>query len=295
MVQVFSYQTRSHSKLMDLLDDTHPQYLDINGRTGGQVANGGINAGELLQLLGNPVDGGIVQVDSPAKFKVQATVGNIIGGSAGVVGGIGLDLQSPSNYIPTISYSALRASFSAVLGAISLTHRAINGIGTLSSNGFTLGNIVGLDYLVNAKGSGGGSLVDAIAIRGRFGTISVAPTLTRFAAIVAMTPTPLLAPVYTKAYGVHIEDQSAAMLGIGPHSLHIDDQVFNPNGSLIHAGGITPNEQLLPGAPANLGVITDAQSQHNLAFNENGIVTLRNTRWRTSATLLPTDKVLIGV
>lgn len=56
-----------HGTLNGLLDDDHTQYLLLAGRTGGQSAVGGLNAGDDLDLIGNSSGGdtGIVRIASP--------------------------------------------------------------------------------------------------------------------------------------------------------------------------------------------------------------------------------------
>jgi hypothetical protein len=87
---------------------------------------------------------------------------------------------------------------------------------------------------------------------------------------------------------------SHTRLGTGPHSLHIDDQVLNPNGVLAYFGGVQPNFRLLPGLPPNLGTTTEAASNKYLGFNENGGYAEHNTHWKNFLNLIPSDKVLIA-
>ena len=251
-------------------------------------------------------------IDSATALRFGHAAGPTLAGEAAderlmLAGRLRLDHANPNavtslEIVPTGTISGsvvgVRVAPSAASLASSAIFVAVEGYAVMSvPSAATPTTLRGLNFYGAVAGGGNGAaLAELSCIRTRALTLSYTGTVTAMKGLfIDWLYTLAGAPVITTMHGIHITGLAGS--GAAPttvYGLQIGDIALGTNRYLIEAGPATPSLRLLANSPPNAGSATEGDSQLFLAWMENGVVTLRRTRWRQQSSLLATDKVLIA-
>ncbi|MFA5778352.1 MAG: tail fiber domain-containing protein [Candidatus Paceibacterota bacterium] len=146
-----TYLASNHSLLTGLTDDDHPQYLNINGRSGGQTVIGGTDATDILTIQNTSTTG--TTLTNPAMYL---KVGDSGGTTAMTIlnnGNVGIGTTAPASRF----HLGVAPTASANYGTLSLGGGAFDG----STSGYFVGSASGTSLAVNEVSGYVGNLLDA--------------------------------------------------------------------------------------------------------------------------------------
>ena len=171
------------------------------------------------------------------------------------------------------------------------------------NSGIDVGIMAGLNFAVIPDAVGSTTYDEVAAVRTQVGNLFAGNArvteLTGFHHVPPIAPI-TGSPIYTRYASFWSENPGTAK-ATTVVGLRISDITAGSNKYLIYAGpqtpgpGSIPNLRLDAGLPANAASATEGDSQLQLGFNENGVMILRQTRWKQQSTLAGTDKVMIAV
>ena len=264
--------------------------IDASGNiaaTGAVTVQGNLTIGALGKLIGQKAQGHYLGT-APADDSYQLFQGGVLSPPVAAAGQIAGMLRQQ----PTLMPNADGQYFYGV-----------SGQATVIGASYNIAKIAGLYFIAIVAGGGSPGktvteLVGAESLPGKFGAGYLTLTdVTGFKESVGfMTPTNTTLTRW-QGFWASFAGSSAITTHAG---LRITDITAGTNRHLIWAGPNVPsgagltNLRLDAGNPANAGLAAEGDSQLNLTFNENGVLAMRNVRWRTFATLAAADKVMIA-